>query len=139
METDPSEQPTEIRYVEAGDEPTEVIRSEEELVVAKETVEHGRIEVRKEVETHPVEVPVDLEREILRVVREPVAVVVGGHDFREQAIEIPLHAQEPRVRKDVVAVERVAIERDVETRHATVSDELRRERVEIREEPGTGR
>lgn len=127
METDPTERPA-----------AELVRSEEELRVAKREVEHRRVRVRKGVETEEVELPVDLEREVLRVEREAVGRPVDAHDFREQSIQIPLHAQEPVVVKDVVAKERVAIEKDVETRHELVADEVRRERVDVERDPSDG-
>jgi uncharacterized protein (TIGR02271 family) len=120
--------------------PAEVVRSEEELSVGKRTVEHGRVEVTKRVETEEVELPVELEREVLAVEREPIGEHVEAHEFREQSIEIPLHAQEPVVRKDVVAKERITVGTDVETHSEPIADEVRRERVEVEveEEPGTG-
>ncbi len=114
----------------AGDDES-LTRSEEELRVGKREVEAGSVRLRKWVETEPVETDVELRRETARVTREPVDEVVGGADFEEKEIEVPLHAEEAVVQKQVVAKERVGIEKDVETKRETVSDEVRKERVEV--------
>ncbi|MBA2356889.1 MAG: PRC and DUF2382 domain-containing protein [Actinobacteria bacterium] len=109
-------------------------RSEEELRVGKRDVEAGAVRLRKWVETEPAEVDVDLKRETARVTREPIDEEVGGADFKEDEIEVPLHAEEPVVEKRVVAKERVAVEKGVVTDRETISDELRKERVEVDED-----
>jgi uncharacterized protein (TIGR02271 family) len=108
-----------------------VTRSEEELEVGTRSVEAGRARLRKWVETEPVALDVELEREVARVTREPVDQPVGDHDFREEEVEVPLSAEKPVVQKQAVAKERVGLETDVVTEKETVSDELRKERVEV--------
>jgi uncharacterized protein (TIGR02271 family) len=111
-----------------------ITRSEEELAVGKREVEAGSVRLRKWVETEPVETDVELRRETATVTREPVNEVVGDVDLREQEIEVPLHEERPVVEKQAVAKERVGIERDVETQRQTVSDEVRKERVDLEED-----
>ena len=108
-----------------------VTRSEEELKVGKTDVEAGRARLRKWVETEPVALDVELRREVARVTREPIDQPVGDHDFEEQEVEVPLHAEQPVVQKQAVAKERVGIEKGVESRTETVQDEVRKERVEV--------
>ncbi len=111
--------------------PASVTRSEEELVIGKREVEAGRIRVRKWVETEPVTVDVELQRERARVVREEINEPVDGAEFGEQELEVTLRAEEPMVEKQVVAKERIRLETDVHVETATVSDEVRKERVEV--------
>ena len=112
------------------------MRSEEELRVGKREVPAGTARLRKWVETQPVETDVELQRETVRVQREPIDQPVGDAEFGEQEIEVPLRAEEAVVQKQAVAKERVSLEKDVESERATVSDELRRERVELEGDEG---
>jgi uncharacterized protein (TIGR02271 family) len=108
-----------------------VTRSEEELAVGKQTVDAGRVRLRKWVETEPVALDVQLLRETARVSREPIDQPVSGAEIGEQEIEVGLRAEEAFVEKQAVAKERITLEKDVETENRTVSDEVRKERVEI--------
>ena len=110
-----------------------VTRSEEELQVGKQQTEAGSVRLRKWVETEPVALDVELQRETARVVREDIDQPIARDDaaFAEEEVEVPLRAEQPVAAKQTVAKERVGIEKDVETRTETVSDELRKERVEV--------
>jgi uncharacterized protein (TIGR02271 family) len=108
----------------------EVIRSEEELQVGKRDVEAGRVRLRKWVETEPVEVDVELERETARVTREQIDEPVDA-ELGEDEVEVRLRGEEAVAQKQVVAKERIGVEKDVETEQETVSDELRKERVDV--------
>ena len=108
-----------------------VTRSEEELEVGKRDVDAGRARLRKWVETEPVQMDVDLHRETARVTREPIDEPVSGAEIGEDEVEVPLRAEEPMVSKQTVAKERVGLEKDVEVERRTVSDEVRKERVEV--------
>jgi uncharacterized protein (TIGR02271 family) len=112
----------------------EITRSEEELRVGKERVQAGSARLRKWVETEPVDVDVELKRETARVVREPVNQPAEGAQIGEDEIEVPLHAERAVVDKQTVAKERVGIERDVEVERQTVSDDVRKEHVEIEDD-----
>ncbi len=107
-------------------------RSEEELRVGKERASTGTARLRKWVETEPVSTTVGLERETAHVHREPIDTPVG-HDIElgEREIEVPLHEERAVVEKQVVGKERVSIDTDTEVEQHTVSDEVRKERVEI--------
>ena len=114
-----------------GEEEQSVTRAEEELQVGTRPVEAGKARLRKWVETEPVALDVELRREVARVTREPIDQPVGEHDFGEEEVEVPLHAERPVVQKQAVAKERVGLEKDVERETETVEDEVRKERVEI--------
>ena len=111
-------------------EETSIVRSEEELVVAKRTVEAGRVRLRKWVETETVTEEIELVRETGRVVREPIDQVVDDGDVEEAEIEITFYAEEPVVEKRLVARERISLEKDVERYAERVSDTVRVERVD---------
>jgi uncharacterized protein (TIGR02271 family) len=115
-----------------------VVRSEEELKVGKRTVEAGRARLRKWVETEQVEEDVDLRRETAHVTREPIDRPVSGAEIGEDEVEISLHKEEAVVQKEVVAKERIGLEKGVESETATVSDEVRKERVEVEGEVDGG-
>ncbi len=108
----------------------EVTRSEEELKVGKRTVEAGGVRLRKWVESEDVDVDVELRRETARVTREPINEPVDA-DLSQEEIEVPLRAEEAVTQKQVVAKERVGVEKDVQTDTKTVTDEVRKERVEV--------
>jgi uncharacterized protein (TIGR02271 family) len=111
-------------------------RSEEELRVGTQKRETGRARLRKFVVTENVETTVPVQREELRVEREPITdanrdAAMAGGDITEEEHEVTLHAQEPVVEKDVVAKERVRMDKDVVTDERQVSDEVRKERIEV--------
>lgn len=108
-----------------------VTRSEEELQVGKRPVEAGSVGLRKWVETEPVALDIELKREVARVTREQIDEPVGEHEFGDEEVEVPLHAEKAVVQKQAVAKERVSVEKDVQSDTKTVKDEVRKERVEV--------
>ena len=118
------------------DEPDqgEIIRSEEQLNVAKERVATGEAQLRKTVvtETETVEVPV--EREEVRVVRTPIseeeAKNLDGQNISEGAASVTLHEDRVVVSKESVPVERVSLETQTVQDTQTVSEDLKKERIE---------
>lgn len=127
------------RYREVSDyydraEDQALTRSEEELAVGTREVEAGSLRLKKWVETEPVEADVELRRETAEITREPVNEAVTGVELGEEEIEVPLHEERPVVEKEAVAKERIRVEKDVETERETISDELRKERVEVEED-----
>jgi uncharacterized protein (TIGR02271 family) len=115
----------------AGSGKQEVTRSEEELQVGKRQVEAGGVRLRKWVETEPVDVEVELQRETARVTREQIDQPVTDADLGEEEIEVPLRGEKPVAQKRTVAKERVGVEKDVRTDRETISDEVRKERVDV--------
>jgi len=116
-----------------------ITRSEEELAVGKRRVETGRLRVRKWVETEPVTAEVTLERESAQIVREPINEVVTDAAIGEDSIDVTLEGEEAVVGKRVVAKERIGVDVDREAHSETVSDSVRKERVEVEGDTTTGR
>ncbi|SER59945.1 conserved domain-containing protein [Lentzea xinjiangensis] len=111
----------------------EVVLSEEKLDVGTRNVEAGRVRLVKRTVTEQRNVTVPVTHEEVRIVREPVE---GGTDrtgraFADEQAEVTLHREEPVVQKRAEAVERVRLEKDVVTEQQGVSDEIRKERVEV--------
>jgi uncharacterized protein (TIGR02271 family) len=110
-------------------------RSEEEVRVGTERREAGRARLRKYVVTEEVTKTVPVQREEVRVEREPITDAnadraMSGPEISEEEHEVTLHAEEPVVEKRAVPKERVRLERDSVTDEETVSEEVRKERIE---------
>jgi uncharacterized protein (TIGR02271 family) len=110
-------------------------RSEEELRVGTERREAGRVRLRKYVVTENEERTVPVRREEVRVEREPITEgnvdqALDGPEISEEEHEVVLHEERPVVEKDVVAKERVRLGTEESTEQQTVSETLRKERVE---------
>jgi len=117
----------------AGDDA--MTRSEEELKVGTTREQTGRVRLRKWVETEQVETTVPLRKETARLEREPITdanrdEALSGAEITEAEHEIVLHEEEPVVEKRTVPQERVSLQKDVETEERTVSEEVRKERIE---------
>jgi uncharacterized protein (TIGR02271 family) len=111
-------------------------RSEERLHVGKEQRETGRARLRKYVTTENVTQTVPVSREEVRVEREPITdanrdAAMEGQDITESEHEVTLHAEKPVVDKETVPVERVRLDKDTVTDEASVSDEVRKEKIEL--------
>ena len=111
-------------------------RSEEELRVGTARRETGRARLRKYVVTEHVTQTVPVQREEVRVEREPVTdanadEAMDGPAIFEEEHEVVLHAEEPVVEKRAVPKERVRLDKDVVHDEHTVSDEVRKENIDI--------
>lgn len=123
---------TQSRATRATDDADQsVTRSEEEIEVGTRSTEAGTARLRKWVETEPVSLDVELRREVAQVTRERIDEPVGDHEFTEEQVDVPLHAEKPVVQKQAVAKERIGLQKDVQTEHQTVQDEVKKERVEV--------
>ena len=110
-------------------------RSEDELNVGTARRATGRARLRKYVVTENVQETVPLQREEVRVEREPITddnidAATSGPEITEDEHEVTLHAEEPVVEKRTVPKERIRLDKDVHTDEETVSEEVRKERVE---------
>lgn len=110
-------------------------RSEERLSVGKEKQATGRARLRKYVTTENVTQTVPVQREELRVEREPitdgnVGAAMSGPDLSEEEHEVILHEERPVVDKETVPVERVRLDTENVTDEVTVDEEVRKERIE---------
>jgi uncharacterized protein (TIGR02271 family) len=119
-------------------------RSEERLKVGTTTRETGRARLRKYVVTENVTQTVPVSREEVRVEREPITDANRGDAYSGPAIseeehEVVLHAEEPVVQKEAVAVERVRLDKDTVTDQETVSEEVRKEQIEFEGDGDTRR
>jgi uncharacterized protein (TIGR02271 family) len=110
-------------------------RSEEELRVGTQRREAGRARLRKYVVTEQVTKTVPVQREKVRVEREPITEgnvdqAMSGPEISEEEHEVVLHEEEPVVEKRAVPKERVRLEKDTEVDEETVSEEVRKERID---------
>ncbi len=110
-------------------------RSEEELRVGKTSRESGRARLRKYVVTEQVEKTVPVQREEVRVEREPitdanVGDATSGPAISEEEHEVVLHEEEPVIEKRAVPKERVRLDKDVLMEEREVSDTVRKEQIE---------
>ena len=111
-------------------------RSEEELRVGTTQRESGRVRLRKYVETEEVEQTVPVQREEVRVEREPITddnrdAALGGPDISEDEHEVVLHEEEVVAEKRTVPKERISLEKDQVTDERQVSDTLRKEQIDV--------
>ncbi|MFZ0040603.1 MAG: DUF2382 domain-containing protein [Solirubrobacteraceae bacterium] len=110
-------------------------RSEEELRVGTERREAGRARLRKYVVTEEVTQTVPVQREEVRLEREPITddnrdQALDGPGISEEEHEVVLHEEQPVVEKQTVPKERVRLDTDVVSEEREVSEEVRKERIE---------
>src|SRR5215218_1400096 len=126
----------------AGDDPAgrgvndAMTRSEEELRVGTETRERGRARLRKYVTTEQQTVTVPVQREEVRVEREPITDAnigdaTSGPDISEEEHEVTLREEEVVVDKRAVPKERVRLDTDTVTQERQVTEDVRKEQVEV--------
>ncbi len=111
-------------------------RAEEELSVGTERREAGRARLRKHVVTENVSTTVPVEREQVRVEREPITdanagQAMDGPAISEEEHEVVLHEERAVVDKEVVPKERVRLDKDVTTEQQRVSEEVRKEQIDV--------
>ncbi len=119
-------------------------RSEERLDVRTEREQVGRARLRKHVVTEHQQVNVPVEREEVRLEREPITDVnrdaaYAGPDLTESEHEVTLHADRPVVDTEAVPVERVRLSKETVVDEQTVGGEVRKERIEADLPDGRGR
>ena len=110
-------------------------RSEEELRLGKTQRERGRGRLKKYVVTEPVTETVPVQREEVRVEREPITdanvdAATDGPEFSEEEHEVPLMEEEVVAEKRAVPKERVRMTKDTVTEEKEISEELRKEQIE---------
>jgi uncharacterized protein (TIGR02271 family) len=111
-------------------------RSEERLHVGTEKVQTGRARLRKYVVTEDQTVTVPVAREEVRLEREPITDAnagdaLSGPDISEEEHEVVLTEERPVVAKETVPVERVRLDKETITESETVSDQVRKEEIEL--------
>jgi uncharacterized protein (TIGR02271 family) len=110
--------------------------SEERLNVGTRQTEVGRARLRKYVVTENVTETVPVSREEVRLEREPITDAnignaMDGPAISEEEHEVVLHAEEPVVAKEAVPVERVRLDKETVTDEATVTEDVRKEQIEV--------
>jgi uncharacterized protein (TIGR02271 family) len=113
-------------------------RSEEELQVGTRRVPRGQAGVRKRVVTEQEHRTVPVEREELRVQREPIPAGEGDSDAEVSADErtVELREEQPVVDKRVVPKERVRIGKEVVRDQEQISEPVRKEQIEVDQPDG---
>lgn len=111
-------------------------RSEEELHVGTRERERGRARLRKYVVTENVTRTVPVQREEVRVEREPITdtnvdAALAGPEISDEEHEVVLHEEEPVVEKRTVPKERVRMDTETTTDERQVSEEVRQERIDV--------
>ena len=111
-------------------------RSEEELHVGTAARERGRARLRKYVVTEEVHQTVPVQREEVRIEREPITDAnidraTDGPAISDEEHEIVLHEEEVVTEKRVVPKERIRLEKDTVTDEQQVSDEVRKEQIDV--------
>ena len=111
--------------------------AEERLNVSgQQRAESGRVRLRKFVKTENVSQTVPVTREEAVIQREPItgSEPVPASQLGEQQVEVRLHEQRPVVEKEVVATERVRVDVNQVTENVQVTDQVRKEDVEVIDE-----
>jgi uncharacterized protein (TIGR02271 family) len=111
-------------------------RSEEELRVGTTRREAGRARLRKYVVTEDETVTVPVQREEVRVEREPITDAniddaTDGPAISDEEHEVVLHEDEPVVETRAVPKERVRMNKDTVTEQETVTEQVRKERIDV--------
>ena len=110
--------------------------AEESLAVGKRALNRGTTRVRRYVVETPVEEQVTLHSERVVVDRRPVTGQVAGTvDFSEKVLEATETDEQAVVGKTSRVVEEVALRKEASDRTETVRDTVRRQEVEIVQEP----
>jgi uncharacterized protein (TIGR02271 family) len=117
-------------------------RSEEELRVGTTERERGRVRLHKYVTTEQIQQTVPVQRERVRVEREPITdanvdAATSGPEFSEDEHEVVLLEEEPVVEKRVVPRERVRLDKDTVTGEEQVAEEIRKEQIDVQDEDRT--
>jgi uncharacterized protein (TIGR02271 family) len=110
-------------------------RSEEELRVGTTKREAGKARLVKHVVTENVTQTVPVQREEVRVEREPITdanrdEAMAGGELTEEEHEVTLHADEVTVDKRTVPKERVRMDKDVSSEQREVTEQVGKEQIE---------
>jgi uncharacterized protein (TIGR02271 family) len=111
---------------------------EEQLMVGKREIGHGRVRVRSYVVEQPISEQVTLKDEHVHVERHPVdrPLRPGERTLQERTIEAKESREEPVVSKQARVKEEVVVKKDAEQRTEKVSDKVRYTEVKVEDERG---
>jgi uncharacterized protein (TIGR02271 family) len=115
---------------------TAMTRSEEQLRVGTERREAGRARLRKYVETEQVTETVPVRKERAVVEREPITdanvdSAKAGPEISEEEHEVVLQEERAVAGKTTVPVERVRLGKETEVQQQQVTEDVRREQIEV--------
>jgi uncharacterized protein (TIGR02271 family) len=97
--------------------------------------ERGRARLRRYVTTEQVQQAVPVRRDRVRLEREPITdAATSGPDISEAEHEVVLREEEPVVQKRAVPKERVRLDTETVTDERQVSEEIRKEQIEVDDE-----
>lgn len=118
------------------DDSSGIVRREEELEVGRRLAPLGNVHVEKRVEAE--QVSRDVPRTVERGMVERVAAADGDsgrvETLPDGSVSIPVLEEELVVTKRTVVRERIVVRKEVATELQRVEAEVRRERVDVREE-----
>jgi uncharacterized protein (TIGR02271 family) len=119
-------------------------RSEEELRVGTEQRATGKARLRKHVVTEHVQTTVPVQREEVRVEREPITdanadAAMDGPALSDEEHEVTLHEEEVTVDKRAVPKERVRLDTETVTDERTVDEDVRKEEIDLDDAEATSR
>jgi uncharacterized protein (TIGR02271 family) len=123
-------------------------RSEQKLNVGTQKVQTGKARLRKYVVTEQQNVTVPVQREEVRLEREPitdanVGDAMSGPELSNEEHEVTLTEERVVIDKETVPVERVRLDKDTVTEQQTVTEDVAREEIELEGDDttvrGTGR
>jgi uncharacterized protein (TIGR02271 family) len=111
-------------------------RSEEELRVGTTQREAGRARLRKYVTTEQQTVTVPVQREEVRVEREPITDAnledaTSGPAISEEEHEVTLHQEQVVVETRAVPKERVRMDTETITEERQVTEDIRKEQIDV--------
>jgi uncharacterized protein (TIGR02271 family) len=111
-------------------------RSEEELQVGTQPRERGRARLRKYVTTEQEQVTVPVQREEVRVEREPITdanldAATSGPAISEEEYEVTLREDDDVLDKRAVPKEPDRLDTETVTDERQVAEELRKEQIEV--------
>lgn len=111
-------------------------RSEEELQVHTERRETGKVRLKKYVVTEHVTTTVPVQREEVRIEREPITdenrdAATSGPNLSDEEHEITLTEEVPVVDKKVVSKERIRLDKDVVADQQQVEGDVRKEQIDL--------
>jgi uncharacterized protein (TIGR02271 family) len=118
-------------------------RSEEELRVGKARRPSELVRLKKHIVTEQKQMTVPVQREEVRVEREPIteanrAQAMSGPDIKEDEHAVTLNEEQVKVEKETVPKERVRLDKDVSTRNEQVDEEVRKEKIDVEREDRRG-
>lgn len=120
----------------------EMTRSEEQLNVSTESHQTGRARLRKFIVTENVTTTVPVSHEEVRLEREPITDAEAGDavtdgELSSEDHDVVLTEERVVVSKETVPVERVRVDKQTVTEQEQVSEEVRKEQIELDEDSST--